>query len=740
MEVNIGYAWGQLVHARHTATTHADPDVQARARARVAEWERVIAGMVAGTIDVGSRTPTAAPAWVTLEVVTGGFATGGYVAGGPLAPFEVELAGALGVAPTRLALNLAHLDGGPGVARLAAGAYAIDVPEAGALPVVAWLIDHGELDRARALVDQLTPWLGVLRFYPQPAAAPTPPRATVRRQDLGATVDALDQPRRQPRLDAMHAALTVWTPLGERAIALALATCEAPPRLVDGRVAGERLGVRFPDGWGAQVAALAADVQAAGAATTARARAVGALVARLGAIADGQDGFDGAIARQVARHVAAHGAPGEATQAARRAAALAAVAGPRHLDLRRVLVARLRALPRAGGLDLAAVAGPLTAAEAAAIGAPAGTPLPPYLVAKAARSWDASLDELVAHRVLPSAEVLAQTLPQITAVVRAESLPDPAARAIYAAIYAAFRRRRGLLLVDYQHQVRIDELPWIRALEATRPDPAAVAPRASETLAAVGAAVVRGYPQTITPNKLVTELAALATAAGLRLPLVEELAADIFMGAFTAKFAAAARAAAALLAGSLYARYFAIDPIAIAGLPLADAPIAAEFAALCARRAGAGAGGHGVAARGVVIEQAQILTTHNLAVLFGLPGVRAAIAPRALAERTWRWIVGRLRRPVPHRHAELIRLKNTAYAWRQLVFYLSFDDDVPGFTAWARGLIVRADPSLAARFAPALVGLELAAAGVDAATPAFAAGGGRVFTGWTIGPHWLAAR
>ncbi|MBL8623273.1 MAG: hypothetical protein JNK64_18315, partial [Myxococcales bacterium] len=318
MEVNIGYAWGQLMHARHTAATHADPDVQARARGRIVEWERVIAGMVAGTIDVGSRTPTAAPAWVTLEVVTGGFATGGYVAGGPLAAFEVALAAELGVAPTRLALNLAHLDGGPGVARLAAGAYAIDVPEAGALPVVAWLVEHGELDRARALVDQLTPWLGELRFYPRPATAPPPPRATVRRQDLGVTVDGLDQPRRQPRLDAMHAALTVWAPLYDRAIALALATCEDPPRPIDGRVAGGRLGVRYPDGWGAQVAALAGDVRAAGRATTARARAVGELVARLAAIADGRAGFDGAIARQVARHVAAHGAPGSPTHAARR--------------------------------------------------------------------------------------------------------------------------------------------------------------------------------------------------------------------------------------------------------------------------------------------------------------------------------------------------------------------------------------------------------------------------------------
>src|SRR5512139_199794 len=81
MKVNIGYAYGQLVRARDKGDAKG-----------VAKWEQVIAGMQAGTIAVGSRTPTKAPAWVTLEVVTGGFATGAYGAGGPLTEHEIALA------------------------------------------------------------------------------------------------------------------------------------------------------------------------------------------------------------------------------------------------------------------------------------------------------------------------------------------------------------------------------------------------------------------------------------------------------------------------------------------------------------------------------------------------------------------------------------------------------------------------------------------------------------------------
>src|SRR5262249_48143117 len=144
----------------------------------------------------------------------------------------------------------------------------------------------------------------------------------------------------------------------------------------------------------------------------------------------------------------------------------------------------------------------------------------------------------------------------------------------------AFRRRRGLLLVAYQHQVRFHELPWVAALEAARRVDAAAAAGARNTVARASSAAIRAFPYTIVPNKLVTELYALGAAAELKLPLVEELAADIFMGSFTEKFVAAAKVAARLLGNTLYERYYGIDFAELARLPRPGNKSASELAEL----------------------------------------------------------------------------------------------------------------------------------------------------------------
>jgi hypothetical protein len=52
------------------------------------------------------------------------------------------------------------------------------------------------------------------------------------------------------------------------------------------------------------------------------------------------------------------------------------------------------------------------------------------------------------------------------------------------------------------------------------------------------------------------------------MPLVEEVAADIFMGTFTQKWRRAAATASQALAGSLYARYYDLpDPTAYGPKP-----------------------------------------------------------------------------------------------------------------------------------------------------------------------------
>ena len=56
----------------------------------------------------------------------------------------------------------------------------------------------------------------------------------------------------------------------------------------------------------------------------------------------------------------------------------------------------------------------------------------------------------------------------MTSGLHAVGIADPLLRQLYAAIYRAFRRRRSLLLLDLQSQVRIEELPWVAAIDQFR--------------------------------------------------------------------------------------------------------------------------------------------------------------------------------------------------------------------------------------------------------------------------------
>jgi hypothetical protein len=703
--------------------------------------------MQAGTIDVGSRTPTKAPAWVTLDVVTGGFATGGYSAGGELREHELALAARGGFPASRAAANIHFLESSDAGDMLASGCYRIDVPEEGALLVAAWLREQGEREKSAQLVETIAPWFETLRFFPAPAAAPIALGETVRLQDVGETVDELDSDRRQERVEAQRDAELVWKPLRARAVALWIETIEGDaPRVVDGAIVGGQLAQRFPEGWRAWVHALVADCRAAKAAKSRRAYETIALVEQLARIATHPNALDaaalGRVRASIAKFVTAYGVPGTAAFVARREADARAVAEPLHADLRRVLVARLRREPRAGGVALDAATVPVTAEEAARGDVPAGTALPWYMVSKVARSWDASLDGLVEAKVIPSAEVLASVLPQLTSQVRAQALADEAGRRLYTAMYRAFRRRRGLLLLNYEHQVRFHELPWVAAMEQARRTDDAHAARARQVVARVSGVALRAFPQTITPNKLVTELYALAEAAKVQLPLVEELAADIFMGSFTTKFVEATKISARLLAGRLYQRYYGIDVDQLDRLPAPKGKTSDELATLCQKRAGISGTGWGVARNGKVIEQCQILTTHNLGVLFDRLALSDRLAPdlRAVAETCFRWITKQLRLAGTYHH-QLVRMKNAAYAWRQMIFYLSFVPaaEQTSFTQWARTELARTDDAFRTRFEPAIRGLELAMQGIPSTSRTFDARGGRVFTGWSTEKHWLAA-
>lgn len=743
---SAGYVLGRLAAAFDASQEHADEGARQRAGIKAKDWVKVFQGMMSGALRIGSRTPVAdAPAWATLKVVQGGFATGDLLAGGALEPHERELQDRLPAAQEaapRAVLNGYYL-GDAGLAEMQqmvkTGCYRIDVPEEGALPAIALMLGRGHVEAARALLAEIGPHLGRLRFYPAPSARPLSDTSLVHLRTVGQVAEGLGALHVPPRLQAQREAALVWAPLGDRAALLFLET------YTDGWPCQH-----YPDGWRGRARLLLDDYRRLKdekrplcrkherkGENSALLRGFLEVCVSDPARLTGRD--VGMIRRVLADIIAKRGRPDSERCLALRQSQADLARRPATAELAQIVASRLAGLPPDEGLeDLDGVLAPVTA------GAPL---LAGRLAAKIRRCWSAPVEALVGANVITSAEALATVVPQITAQVQAAGLDDPDLRRLYGAVYRAFRRRRSLLLLNLESQVKFHDLPWVRAMDAHRRGDPSAAGAARQTLERVALLAVTSFPHQILPNKLLQEIRALAAGAGLALPLVDEVAADIFMGAFTEKFLRAAQAAGVLLEGTLYERYYGIPytrvrqindvrPVRAGGAPTSPA-----FFQLCSDLAGPGAGGGSPVARnGTIIEQEQILTTHNLALLFGALSLTDALRPDLgeLARRNFAWVCRRQRQTAPAWKSRLQMVKNAAYAWRQMVFFLALmpRPEVEAFLAWASEHLDAESPALGARFRPALEGLARAARGLppeDPARPDLA----RRFLGWTTGPHWL---
>ncbi len=706
-QINPGYAIEQLMRALRRGPSGA---------ARAERWQAMVEGLWGGRIRPGSRTPVQnAPPWVTLDVLTGGFATGTYSAGGTLQPHELSLNDAYVKASRtreRLGLNAWFLsDNGQAWLRdrLETGCYRVNVPEEGALLSLAWLLSQGEGGRAEALVNEIVPWTSQLRFFPVPAERPRA-SAGVSLRTTADVVRALRAEKPQPHVQAMKEALLVWAPRVAQAVAL------------------------FQDqgavDWASRARSLLADYEQTRSSARlckkvddpkenyARLRAF----ARRALSAPLTAGEQGAVDKIVAAYVSKHGTPGTREHATRYEEQLRAVRGPLHADVAREVATRLEPLPQDEGL---------VDPEVHVQGVPG------HLAAKVRLALEAPVTTLVQRKILRSSEAVATLLPRVVGSARAEAIADPQLRRLYVELYSAFRRRRSLLLLNLESQVRFDELPWVSALGTWLEDSSATQRVTRELLAESVVMLLREFPQTLTPNRLVKELRSLSIAAGLDLVLVEELASDIFMGAFTPAFLKSAQVAARLLVGTVYERYYGVSFAEVLGLrDRDDSKDSPEFAALCNRLAtpATGGGGSWVARNGTVIEQAQILTTHNLAVLIDGLQLRHALDWPMLAQTCFEWVCSRQQLALPNWGTRLRSVKNSAYAWRQMILFLSLcsASDVDAFLIKATEHLAKQSPSFRKRFEPALIGLSTAVRG-----GAVEADGGRRFLGWTVGPHWL---
>jgi hypothetical protein len=773
LRINPGYAFSQLLKAVSGAGELAAE--------RVKQWQQVIAGLFDGTLRVGSRTPVGeTPAWVTLQVVHGGFATGNFAAAGPVQPHEREKL--VSVARTanateRTALNLHFLsDTGRGELEtmLGDGRFRVGVPEEGALLVAVWLLRHGEGAAAARLIETITPFFDRLRFYPVPHARPLRIGNGISIQTAGDSIKSLQSKRPQKSVERMNESIRIWAPLYDRAVALFLETVEGENpsfqrsetgELVRGQtvqpiVAGGWPCRHYSEDWRARARELLDDYR--------RQRAQHQLCrkpekskenfTRLRGylekcVADPQSlsGRDvGMIRKILASFVARHGVPGSSRHQQTRAWQARIAARPTHATIGRLLAARLEQFPHDEGVpQVETTLQPLSSDEAASIGAASPVAIPQSLAAKALRCLEAPVAFLVERGLVTSSEALAKVLPGLTASTRAAAITDPDLRRVYASVYLAFRRRRSLLLLDLESQVKLRELPWIEAVEPWVGSDDASRAAARTTLTEGATLALQTFPHTIVPNKLVKELRALAGGAGLSLPLVDELAADIFMGAFSETFLRAARTAAHLLKGTLYERYFGLPYQRVLQLDDVEktrfgTPSSPGFAALCAELAGtAEDGSYSVARNGTIIEQSQILTTHNLAVLFAELQLARALDLSDLARRTFSWVCRRQQLKISEWRAQLQNMKNTAYGWRQMMFYLSLVEhaDVRSFLAWSAEHLSEQSLEFRVRFEPVVTGLRVVVEGEPFGTGGVhPASGGRRFLGWSVGRHWLLPR
>ena len=756
LRVNPGYVTSQLARALITSTDNDDAETRDRAKERAVRWQSVLRNLFRADVNYGSRTPiSGTPSWVTLRVMTGGFATGDFLAGGELQKHESALLERLSETiqgEERRSLNsyfLSESGLSECIDMLRTGRYEIAVPEEGALLVVAWLAQNGYTEEAREILEEISPYFNLLRFYPRPLESPRHPSSTkVHVQTVGATIKCLQSIKPNLQILSQRESVSVWGPFYDRIVDMFLETMQ------DGWPCR-----RYPENWSDRALAILNEYPML--------REKHGLCRRLerpnqhywqlrkflekcAKAPNALSGFEVGRIRLILRsYLDKHGNPTcEKNQRLRRQQ-LELVTPPAHYEIARAMMKALQRHPSDLGLDDSEqIALTTIDIDGAKPGAVAKVQVPTSIQTKVARCLNAEADVLVERGIISSSETLAQVLPQLTSGIRAARFTDPALRQLYSSIYQAFRRRRSLLLLDLQKQVQLEELPWIRAIDGFRAEDLSSAELARQTLEEVTILALTSFPQAVIPNKLLQELNALSKDAGLDLPLVDELAADIFMGKLSAKFVRAALVAADLLSNSLYAVYYGIEysqlqkvlapaRAATGEIDQTTQGVADVFVRLCTSRAGVELGGWDPAKNGMIIEQQQILTTQNLAALYaGLQlNDSLEIHSVAMARQCFTWVCRRLQMKPHSWHEELITLKNAAYAWRQMIFYLavSTKEDLVQFLDWAEEHLGKQSTQFKIRFQPAFSGLLLAAKDTSPDSS-----NARCFLGWSKEKHWLS--
>ncbi len=753
--IGSGYAWTQLSKALSAVDSAVTAVDKQNAEKRVQKWQSVINNMQEGVFQIGSRTPIRnAPSWVTLEVVTGGFVTGKFLAGGELAPDEVALCAKLQITPDEAArryINAYYLSD-EGLALLnqyrQQNTYRLPTVEHGALLVIAWLLEIHEYRAAQALIQTITPWFDRLRFYPIVTDKPrTLPDEQITARSVKQVTASIARYQQDTKILQQRETIQVWLPLYDAIVRLFLTIVPAETLQAESEAPSGLMMAAKPD-FAVQAAQLLEDLNAAEETYHLRSRlhhpngTFFKLRQMLASLSSQNYQFTAqhlaTITPLLQRFIAKYGEPGSEKHQQLRARQAKQVAGPLYKTIQTTLLTNLKPYYEEEGLSAEEIK---TLAQKTATEVNVET-VPLFFTDKLVSTQWNTLEQHLKTQTIRSAEALAQQLPSLSGLIITKGIDDSNLQFLQWSLYTAFRKQRSLLLLFYQQQRQIGEIPWYSALSENVTHNSSRSQSASKVLfEQIATLVLSTFPDRILPNPLIKELRALAKQADITLPFVEELAGDIFMGGFSNKYLQAAQISAEALQSSLYARYYEIDYTQLLQIDNAQMPKVSYralpyFEQLCEKRAGRTFELWKPATNGMILEQSQILTTHNLMPLFIAAGLEKKLENQLvyMARKCFMSATGWLQLPNLEWRQRLHKLKNAAYAWRQMVFYLSFldPDQLDQFMAWCREMQHGQDPQFVAKFTPAMNGLHAAIAGRPK-NPASE----KIFVGWDDKRHWF---
>jgi len=650
------------------------------------------------------------------------------------------------------------------------GCYKINIPEEGALLTIAWLLSNDLFSQVAQIIDEILPYMDSLRFYPVITDEPVGNSSEFYLSTVGDCIQKLKQFKSGADILRQKETISIWIPLYDEFISHFIQAIKGVLPVVKGtqtissegkieniyQLISDEVKYEFSDEWISKLKALYEKYRnyCAIHRYSRKPYKRNSSLKQIVTLAHEMIKLDFKLTKSqfnqlsflIGRYITKHGLPESDQNKLLRARQKEQISGPLFEDIAAILIERLQSEKIDKGIEnLDPFLEPLIIKDKN--GNARKITIPIYFKKRIEKCLTSSLNVLVERGLITSADTLAILLPQLTAEIQSSGIDDPNLHRLYSQLYKSFRKRRSLLLLNLESQIKVEEVPWIKAVLDNKPKSIDSQEIAKNALEEIATQTICSFPHAIIPNKLLQEFRMLAKTANIDLPFVDEVAADIFMGEFSDKFLAAAKIASSLLKGTIYERYYSIDFSVIDAIKLKNKQEESRFgfrrktnsnqmsfAEICKSRAKTEKVSYGVAANGAIIEQQQILTTQNLAVCFAAFDLKEKLHDVLikLAQHCFQWICKRQQTKIDHWHGKLIMIKNTAYAWRQMIFYISMMDKdmVNSFIEWMYDYFETQSEEFKARFKPAIETLKCVVSGQKI-------NDGRVFLGWTTEKHWL---